>query len=215
MGGGSLVRSTCKDQSFLLELKAPSWLSVLFFHLPWIGQAFSGMRGLWPTVTQGGSGWRLFVAGVSVRVPIAVMKDHDQSNLRRKGFIWLTLPHHCSSLKEVRTGAQICRNLETGADADAKEGCCLLACSACFVIEPRVTSLGVAPPTMGLALPLQSLIKKMLCRLVNSPILQGILSVDSLPRTLVESAWQAERPGSHSRGKEFHENSPPGVWRSL
>jgi hypothetical protein len=32
------------------------------------------------------------------------MKHHDQCNLARKGFIWLTLPYHYSSKKEVRTG---------------------------------------------------------------------------------------------------------------
>ena len=53
------------------------------------------------------------------------------------------------------------RSLETGADVEAMEGYCLLACSACFLIEPRTTSLGMAPPTMGWALPHQSLIKKM------------------------------------------------------
>jgi hypothetical protein len=31
---------------------------------------------------------------VLVRVSIAVMKPHEQSSLGRKGFIWLTLPHH-------------------------------------------------------------------------------------------------------------------------
>lgn len=41
-----------------------------------------------------------------VRVTIAVMKPHDQSNLGKKGFIQLTLPHCCLSLKEVRTGIQ-------------------------------------------------------------------------------------------------------------
>jgi hypothetical protein len=29
------------------------------------------------------------------------------------------------------------RNLEAGADAGAKEGCCLLACSACFLVEAQ------------------------------------------------------------------------------
>jgi hypothetical protein len=43
---------------------------------------------------------------VSVRVTIAVTKHHDQNNLGRKGFIRLTLPHHCSSSKESRTGTQ-------------------------------------------------------------------------------------------------------------
>jgi hypothetical protein len=43
---------------------------------------------------------------VLLRVTIAVMKFYDQIKLRRKGFIWLTLPCHCLSLKEIRTGLQ-------------------------------------------------------------------------------------------------------------
>jgi uncharacterized protein (DUF305 family) len=43
---------------------------------------------------------------VLVRVTSAVMKHHDQSNLRRKEFIQLMIPHHSSSSKEVRTGTQ-------------------------------------------------------------------------------------------------------------
>jgi hypothetical protein len=46
--------------------------------------------------------------------------------LGRKGFIQLTFPHCCSSLKEVRTGTQT--GQEAGADAEAMEGCSLLAC---------------------------------------------------------------------------------------
>lgn len=40
-----------------------------------------------------------------VRAAIAIMKCHDQSNLDRKGFIWLTF---CItvSLKEIKTGIQ-------------------------------------------------------------------------------------------------------------
>jgi hypothetical protein len=41
---------------------------------------------------------------------------------------------------------------EAGADAEAMEGCYLLACSACFLIEPRTTSPGMAPLTIGWAL---------------------------------------------------------------
>jgi hypothetical protein len=44
---------------------------------------------------------------VLVRVSIVVIKYHDQSNPGRKGFIWLILHHHCSLLKEVKTGIQI------------------------------------------------------------------------------------------------------------
>jgi hypothetical protein len=49
-----------------------------------------------------------------------------KKQLGRKGFIQLTLPHCCSSPKEVRTGIQA--GQETGADAEAMEGCYLLAC---------------------------------------------------------------------------------------
>jgi hypothetical protein len=38
--------------------------------------------------------------------------------------------------KEVRTGTQT--GQEEGADAEAMEGCSLLACSACSLIEPRL-----------------------------------------------------------------------------
>jgi hypothetical protein len=43
---------------------------------------------------------------VLVRVIIAVMKYHDQSNFGRKEFIQLIFPYHCSSSEEVRTGTQ-------------------------------------------------------------------------------------------------------------
>jgi hypothetical protein len=46
--------------------------------------------------------------------------------LGRKGFIQLTLPHCYSSPKEVRIGTQT--GQEAGADAEAMEGCSLLAC---------------------------------------------------------------------------------------
>jgi hypothetical protein len=48
----------------------------------------------------------------------------------RKEFIQLTLPHCCSSPKEVRTGTQA--GQEAGADAEAMEGCSLLACLTWF-----------------------------------------------------------------------------------
>jgi hypothetical protein len=46
-----------------------------------------------------------------------------------------------------------------------------MACSACFLIEPRTTSPGLAPPTMGWALPHQSIIKKIPYRLAYRLIL--------------------------------------------
>ena len=53
----------------------------------------------------------------------------------------------------IRTGTQQVKNLEAEADAEAMEGCCLLACSACFLVESRTTNLGMAQSTMGWALP--------------------------------------------------------------
>jgi hypothetical protein len=51
-----------------------------------------------------------------------VLKRHEQNNLGRKEFSWLTLSHHCSSSKEVRQELTQGRNLEAGADAEAVEG---------------------------------------------------------------------------------------------
>jgi hypothetical protein len=69
----------------------------------------------------------------------------SKSKLGRKGFIQLILPHCCSSPNVVRTGTQA--GQEAGADAAAMEACYILAC--CFLIEPKTTSPGMAPPTMG------------------------------------------------------------------
>jgi hypothetical protein len=49
--------------------------------------------------------------------------------------------------KEVRTGTQA--GQEAGADAEAMEGCSLLACSTCSFIELKTTSPEMAPPTRG------------------------------------------------------------------
>lgn len=61
--------------------------------------------------------------GILVRITVPEMKHHIQSNLKRKGLIWLTLPWYASSPKEDRRGMQQGRNLEAG----AMELCCLLA----------------------------------------------------------------------------------------
>jgi hypothetical protein len=58
------------------------------------------------------------------------------------------------------------RNLEAGADAEGMGGLLLtgllsMACLVCFLLEPRTTSPGVAPPTVSWTIPHQSLIKKM------------------------------------------------------
>jgi hypothetical protein len=86
---------------------------------------------------------------VLVRVSIPAQTSGPRSKLGRKGFIRLTLPHCCSSPKEVRTGTQA--GQKAGADAEAMEGCSLLACSACSLIEPKTTSPEMVPLTRGLS----------------------------------------------------------------
>ena len=94
---------------------------------------------------------------VLVRVNISIMKHHDQNNRGWKGFIQITLPHCCSSLKGVRTGTL------TGQECEGRSWCTdhggvlltgllLMASSACFFLRP---------PTMCWALLHSSLIKKM------------------------------------------------------
>jgi hypothetical protein len=56
--------------------------------------------------------------------------------LGRKEFIQLTVPHGCSSPKELRTGTQA--SPEAGADAETMEGCYLLAF---FLSLPQLTFL--------------------------------------------------------------------------
>jgi hypothetical protein len=63
----------------------------------------------------------------------------------------MVVHHRRKSGQELKQG----RNLEAGADAGRGHGRMLLtdllpmACSACFLIEPRTTNPGMAPPTMG------------------------------------------------------------------
>jgi hypothetical protein len=86
-----------------------------------------------------------------------------KSRLGRKGFVQLTLPHSCLSLKKARTGTQ------TGQDPGGRghgrvlfPGLLPMAWSVYFLIEPGTTSPGIAPPIMGWALFHWSLIEKML-----------------------------------------------------
>lgn len=95
-------------------------------------------------------------SAVLVRVAIAVIKCH--SKLGRKGFTWLTLTYCGPSMKEVKVGTQIGRNLESWAHIEAMEEYCLLDYSLwlaqpTFFMEPRTT--------VGWALSHLSLIKKM------------------------------------------------------
>jgi hypothetical protein len=61
-------------------------------------------------------------------VSIAGMKHHDQGNLGRKVFIWLTRSGDSSIPEGSQEEVIQDRNLEAKADAEAMEECCFLAC---------------------------------------------------------------------------------------
>lgn len=85
-----------------------------------------------------------------------------------KGFVWFMLPHHSSLLKGVKT------EIYTGQELGGRtmKGCYLLACPACYLIEPRTTNPRMVPPAMSWALLHQLLIKKMPYKRSHSLILQ-------------------------------------------
>ena len=69
------------------------------------------------------------------------------------------------------------RSLPQGHGAVLITGLLLMPCSTCFLMEPRTTSPGMAPPTMGWALFFhESVIKKMPYRLAENPDLMEAFS---------------------------------------
>lgn len=91
-----------------------------------------------------------------------------KSQLGRKGLFDLhfqiPIHHWRKPGQELKKG----RELEVGADAEATDRVLLtalllpVACSTNFLIEPRTSSPGMAPPRVGFILSHQSLIKKQL-----------------------------------------------------
>jgi hypothetical protein len=88
-----------------------------------------------------------------VRVYIALIKCHDQKQLREeKGLFPVTVPHHHPSSSKLRQELK----------AEAMEEISMV-CAACFLSQLRTTYQEVVPTTtipMGWALLRQSLIKK-------------------------------------------------------
>jgi hypothetical protein len=81
---------------------------------------------------------------------LSLIKYHSQKQLQeeRVYFLFQVTDHHSEkSGQETQS-----RNLEVETDAEDMgvllTGLPLLACSACFQIEHRTTSLGIAPPTV-------------------------------------------------------------------
>jgi hypothetical protein len=73
-------------------------------------------------------------------------------------------------------------------------GLLLLACSACFLVEPRTTSPDAALPTRGWVLPHQLLNKKVLYRPVCSLILRIYFLIEKNKSHLSDdsSLWQVD-----------------------
>jgi hypothetical protein len=114
---------------------------------------------------------------------VTVMPHHTETNLSSLGFLllwWNTMTKKhireesiCSAYTSSSTVHRWSQNRNTSREGtrrqelmtqeatDAAYWLALMACSACFLIEPRTTSLGMAPPTVGCALPQWSLIEKM------------------------------------------------------
>ena len=89
---------------------------------------------------------------VLVRVSIPAQTSWPRSKLGRKGFIQLTF----STLLLITKGSQNWNSSRSGSRSWCRghggmffTGLLSLACSACFLIEPKTTSPGMAPPTRG------------------------------------------------------------------
>jgi hypothetical protein len=109
------------------------------------------------------------------RVTIDAMKHHHQKKPgeeRLTHFTWYSIIEGCQTGQELKQGRTWRQELMQRPWRSAAYWIALMACSACFLIEPRTTSLGMAPPTMGIPHgPHQSLIKKMPNKLAYSLIL--------------------------------------------
>lgn len=96
-----------------------------------------------------------------------------ESSSGRKGFIWLALLDHRSSLKEARTqmGCTWGRSRCRGHQGVQLTDFFLVTCSACFFIAARATNPKGGATTRGWALlPHESLIKEISHRPAHSPI---------------------------------------------
>ena len=90
-----------------------------------------------------------FIAAL-VGVSVVVMEYHDPRPLGRKERVYLA--YTCTSLlitegsRDRNSNMAGTWNLEAGADVEAMEEGCLLACLACFLIETRKISPGWPHP---------------------------------------------------------------------
>lgn len=97
-----------------------------------------------------------------------------------------------------------------------------LVCPVTFLTQPRSTSLGMAPPTVGWALLCQLAIKKMPQRLVHRPISwKKFLSWGSFPGALTtlkyteekKAQWKQQERNTESHERQAHwQNSRSFDW---
>ena len=98
--------------------------------------------------------WLKHKGAALVRITIAVMKHHNQRQLGEERVYLAYTSISLFILKEVRTGTH------TGQEPGDRNQCrnhgqvlltgfLFMACSACFLVAPRITSPGMAPPALG------------------------------------------------------------------
>lgn len=125
-----------------------------------------------------------------VRVSIAVMQHHNQkASWGGKGLFILIFHINVHHQRKSGQGLKYSRNLEAGANEEAWSGAAswlvLHALLSRFLIETKVTSSGMAPPTMGQTLLHHSLIKKM----PYKPALSyGVIFLTEIPFSLMTLA---------------------------
>jgi hypothetical protein len=83
-----------------------------------------------------------------IRVIFAMMKHQDQKQVR-EGRDFLAFISLWSLLKEVRTGTLRHELMQRPHGGVLLTVLIPIACSVCFLIEPRTTSPRVAPPKIG------------------------------------------------------------------
>jgi hypothetical protein len=113
--------------------------------VPWMG-ACTEMSSTSRFVSLAALLWRTFHSSACLSGS-AVTKCYHQRHCGEENvdFSW-QLSGHTASLREVRAGTQG-RNLEPNAEAEAMEGCCLLACSSWLVQPSSLYNSG--PPAQG------------------------------------------------------------------
>lgn len=81
----------------------------------------------------------LYLHIVFVQVSCAMIKGHGQRHLKIKVLIL-----SYSSQITLNSWGKLDRDVEEGTKAEAMKECCSMACSFCFLTDPRTTSVGMA-----------------------------------------------------------------------